>query len=142
MMMKFLSEKDVRRWWRDEAKAAGEGKCLFWVEPKAGSTFGFPDLLYAKNGMLLPFELKIGELKGDALIWKQRAIQSVCSAKMMSVGIDVFTFVGVQNTNKIALLHTSQSFLGKSTIWQEISCFREIWEKARPGSKFLFSSSS
>ncbi len=118
--MIFRSEAVVRRWWREEARTLDEEHSLVWIEPKAGSTFGVPDLLYALDGRLVPVELKLGSFRDGFLIWNLRPSQAVFGARMFKLGIPTFLCVGVEGSKTLCICRLDDGFSGKTKEWVEI----------------------
>lgn len=63
------SERQFQRWFLDSLKHAG-----VWAEnvhPTAGMKTGIPDVFVLSDSGLVPIELKVGKIEGDALIPKE-----------------------------------------------------------------------
>lgn len=55
---KAMSETDFKVWFREQFKGWSEA-----YEPRRGSGTGMPDIQILLDGLLLPIELKLGEIK-------------------------------------------------------------------------------
>jgi hypothetical protein len=122
----FEREADVRRWWKEQARSAGEAEALFWVEAGAGGTFGMPDLFYAWNGVLWPFELKLGKVRNGVLSVSVRPQQKAVWRRMSRAGIITSICVGLAGARTIIVCDVKAIITGKATDYEEVFGFWEI----------------
>ena len=123
MDLMIRKEGDVRNWLRKEV-----GERVFWIEPGAGSTVGFPDALVTKDGGLIPVELKAGRIRNG--IWidgKKRGLrpsQKIVMRKMWALGIRPLLIVGRLGTSDVGRVDTLAAISGEvPLVWEKIEKF-------------------
>lgn len=96
----FKSEKELRRymrlWFRDD---------IYFIEPGRGGTVGFQDTLLARDGELIPIELKKAVRKiGGGLVSKARTGQKRILQRMGKQGVSCFILACVVGEKRMAIV--------------------------------------
>jgi hypothetical protein len=89
----FDKEDDVRRVVARTALAQNIG--VFWVENKAGGTAGFPDVVLIRGRETVFAELKVGERKGDKVVFEARNAQRIGLRKIRKAGGIGVVIIGI-----------------------------------------------
>ena len=108
----FMTEADMRGWMR-----LTFGSRVFWLEPSAGSTFGFPDAMIVlpseakRASYTVLVEAKLATEAKGVLRFRVRTPQVICLSRLVDLGVPVIGLVGVRGTGDLYWVPVGEEFL-------------------------------
>lgn len=95
--MKIRNESDLRRWFKAECEKAGAD--VLWVEAGRGGTQGLPDAVAIGGGRAFFVELKVGERKGDRVVFQMDNTQRRTLRRLQKQKMSVAVVVAEKGTD-------------------------------------------